>query len=360
MYIKASWSDYFTGTPNIIQKNEYGERQTLSGTNVYVLYCLFKSITSTSEGGALYGSSVTYLFVESTSFFSCKTSGNVGGAISFYNSGSGQCVLHEVCGYDCYSTCTSTSNHQFANIYVSDAASSINYVNYSSVTRCVSENSYSYNMFGLSRGKICCPSINISMNKCRSYSVISCWPSIDSNYVTCSLTYSTFSDNIAAATNCFWLNRQGAKFEIIYCNIIRNSESSGTNGIIYTDGSLMIENSCILGNKGTYIFRQASSYTITLLNCTVDSTSITGSVVTQNTVTKSFILALNHMSTQNCHSEYDSVGTLTPITPPYSSKKLIICFTYGKLFFQPQLTDFISFHSIFIFNFIHLDTSCGH
>jgi hypothetical protein len=354
MYFRTALIDYFPGTN--YNSIAYTSGQTLSGTCVHVLNCLFSSFTSSNNGGAIFCNSVTYLLVESSSFFSCRTSSNHGGAIYFSN-GNGQCVLHEICGYDCYATYASHTYYQFGYIGVNDADSSKNYVNYSSIVRCVNGRSDSYYMLGLQSGKICCPSVNVSMNKCQLFVGITCWPFKDSNYVTCSLTYSTFSDNIAYGDKCIYLEKTGAKFEIKSCNILRNTEISGAFGIIYASGNMMIEDSCILENNATYIFRQgSSSYKITLSNCTVDNTSNNRYLTIKNTVTKSFIHALNHMSTQNCHSEYDSVGALTPIIQtPFSSKKQIC--SCDKFFYQHQLSDFFSFHSIFVFNFIHLDTS---
>jgi hypothetical protein len=360
MYLRTAWNDYFTGSTTPLQSKDYGERQTPSSTGVYFSNCLFRSISSGSNGGALYcSSSVTYLLVESTSFISCKTSSINGGAIYFYNSG-GECVLHEVCGYDCYSTYTSgTSQGQFAYINVYNAASSKNYLNYSSIVRCVNENSNSDHMMRFYNGKICCPSVNISMNKCQWYTGITCNPLKDSNSITCSLTYSSFADNIANYCNCILLYTTGAQYEIKSCNILRNKQvTPNADGTIWTCGTTMIEDSCFLENNATRIFHQGNSnYRITLTNCTVDSTSSNGYLTITNTVTKSFIHALNHMSTLNCHSKYDSVGTLTPITPPAPSKKQIHCFTFGNHFNQCQIIGFVSLLSVFLFNFIHLDAS---
>ena len=116
----------------------------------------------------------------------------------------------------------------------------------------------------------------------------------------------------------------------------------------------MIRDCCILENKANRIFYQASSYTITLSYCTVDSTSNNGYLTIQNTVTKSFILALNHISTQNCHSGYDMVGTLTPISqsPSSSKKKNHLC-TCENFFIKLRLSDFISLISVLISNFIN-------
>jgi hypothetical protein len=351
-HIRAAWSDYFTGSPTLIQSTDFGTRQTPSNANVYVLNCLFKSITSTSDGGALYCASVTRLLVESSSFFSCKTNNGYGGAIRFSNSGSSQIVLHEVCGYDCRGSNSGYSEGQFTRVSVYNTASSKCYVNYSSISRCVNE--YSSGGFTLchQNGKNCYPSINVSMNKCYCPSGIYFEPFVDSNSVTGSISYSTFVDNTGTGYICIWLQRGGAKYEIKSCNILRNSHVSTSQGIIQASGNTIISDSCILENIGTYIFYASSSYTITLTNCTVDKTTRTGSLILQNTVTTSFILALNHMSTRNCHSEYDSVGTLTPIISQ-SKEKRIYCYTCNK--FHASVTDFFTFICLLIVTFIHTD-----
>jgi hypothetical protein len=351
LFSKAAWNDYFSGTTatTTLFSQEYTSRPTLSGPNVYVLNCLFRSFTSASSGGALYCStSISYLLVESTSFFSCKTSGGNAGAIYFSNS-NGQSVLHEVCGYDC----GSSNSRLFDYIYVKNDISSKNYINYSSISRCVNENAYQllyhYN------GKTLCSSVNISNNKNYGDSVVFL-PSIYSNTVTCSLSYSSFMDNIATYHAWIIIWTSGGEYEIKSCNILRNTQGNlNTRGTITTRGNTKIMDSCILENVANYIFYQESSYRFTLSNCTVDSTSNNGYLTIQSTVTKSFILALNHMSTRNCHSGYDSAGTLTPIiqTPsPSSSKKQLYCYTGHKFSLIIHNENIVSLISILIFNFI--------
>jgi hypothetical protein len=345
LYLRTAWSDYFPGSPTPIQSNEYTSRQTQSGTNVYVLNCLFISITSSSAGGALYCSSVTYFLVESTSFFSCKTSVDHGGAIYISQ---GQIVLDGICGYDCYST-ESGRHGQFVYIGANGAVSNKKYANYSSMVRCVNENSNSYYAFDLFGGTVCYSSVNSSMNKC-GYGVNFCNPSTTD---TCSFLCCSFVDNIATKYACLYLSNSGPKYEIKSCNILRNTQSSSSYGIISAWGSAIIQDCCILENTATYIF-YGSSYTITLSNCTVDKTTNNGYVATKNIVTKSFILALNHMSTQNCASGYDAVGTLIPIIEsPSSSKKPKLCYTGHKIYYQLPQGNFFSLISLFIFNFIH-------
>jgi hypothetical protein len=349
---KFAWNDYFSGTSvtTTLGPGQYNSQKSYSSGNIYVLNCLFNSFTSGSDGGALYCNSLTCLLVESSSFFSCKTSSDDGGAIYASNSG-GQCVLHKVCGNDCYSTYTGGSSYyQFSYTRSNNVVTGKNYVNYSSISRCVNERSNTHYILCLNYGKICCPSVNLSMNKCQCYSGIYCHTFVDSNSVTSSLSYSTFADNNPFGYCCIYFNTGGAKYEMKSCNILRNIQGSSSNGLIHTYGITTIEDSCILENTATNIFWAYSSYAITLSNCTVDKTSRTGTLYIQNIVTKSFILGLNHMSTQNCHSEYDSAGYLTAI--PYVSQKTKKLFYYTHNC-HDRISELFSNNFLFIVMFIH-------
>jgi hypothetical protein len=357
VHSRTAWDDHFPGTSSTSSfgPKEYTSKLTLSDTNVYVSNCLFNKCTSTGDGGALFCStSVIRLLVDSSSFLSCKAS-NCGGAIHFNNTGSGQCVLHKVCGNDC--TLTNSNDSLFAYVYVSNAVSSKNYVNYSSFARCVYENSVVWHTLRLNYGKIFLLSVNMSMNKC-GYRSAGCFhPFFDSSSVTCSFLYSSFADNYAAVYNCICIWIPNTKHEIKCCNFLRNTQVSlDSEGTIYLGGNLMIEDCCILENKATYTFyTYITSDAVTLSNCTVDKTTINGRLVMQNTITKSFIFALNHMSTERCLAEFDSVGTLTPIIQqPSSSKKIIHCSC------KPHLSIFVSLIGIFMFNFIHPNPSVYH
>jgi hypothetical protein len=346
MNIRTAWSDYFPSNPNFnLNSQTYYSRQTHSSTAVHISNCLFTSFTSSDQGGALYSTS-TYFLVESTSFFSCKTSSGNGGAIYFSN---GQCVLYGICGYDCCTTSNSHNGH-FAYTNVYNTVSSKNYLNYSSISRCVNVNKR-YTLY-LGNGNIRCPSVNMSMNK--DYGrLIYCCPYALSNYVACSLTYSSFTDNYAASYTCFCLWQNPVYFEIKSCNIIRNTQGTlGTEGTITTCGNLFVDDSCILENKANRIFHQGNSnYRIIISNNTVDSTSNNGYLLIRNTATKSFIHALNHMSTRNCHSEYDFAGTLTAfIQSPSSNNQILYC-SCERFFSHFPEVNFVSLSSVFISNF---------
>jgi hypothetical protein len=181
------------------------------------------------------------------------------------------------------------------------------------------------------------------------------YPFKNSNYFTCSFLYSSFVDNVATYCILFLLWTTGAEYEIKGCNIVRSTHGNlNSYGAICTNGNLSIMDSCILENNANTIFYQdSSSYRITLSNSTTDKTTHNGYLTTQNTVTKSFILALNHMSTLYFHSEYDAVGYLTPIIQtPSSSKKQNQCYTGHKIFFLIRYEEIVSLISILILNFI--------
>jgi hypothetical protein len=353
--VRTVWNDYFPGySPSqTFATTKYTTVQSTSSTNVFVSNSLFSGCTSASHGGALSCSdSVQRLLIESSSFFSCSTSSYYGGAIYFSNTNTGECVLYKVCGNDCCSTYTSSNSYgQFTYINVQNTVSNKNYVNYSSISRCVNHNSNSYRTLYHYNGKIYSSSINVSMNKCQCYSGFYCNAYIDSS-VTCLIWHSSFTDNIASGYTCITQYRTNAKAEMKCCNVLRNTQgSSNSIATIRFDGHSTVKDSCILMNNATYTFYALSNYIITVSNCTIDSTNHQNSVIFTNTITKSFIHALNHLSTQNCASEYDSAGTLTAIG---TSKNNIVIYTYNC---KPGISDLFTLTYLFMVTFIHSDSS---
>jgi hypothetical protein len=349
---RTAWVDSFPGTTPTTYSSGYGEKQTPSASSdggVYILNSLFNRCTSTSDGGALYCSkSVTYLLIESTSFFSCNTYTGYGGAIYFENTNNGQSVLYGVCCNDCCSTYIRHSYGQFGYIQVGNNVLNKNYVNYSSISRCMNENSNSYYMLYLYNGKICCPSVNISLNKCYSYLGIYCYSSAISSYVT--LSYSTFTDNNITGYVCIYLGGgTNSKLEMKCCNVLRNTHPSGSWGLFYIYGNMTIDDSCIIENNAPLYFEMRNPNSITLSNCTIDKTTKygnLGTLIIRKTVTKSFILTLNHISTEDCHFTFT-------ISPSNKKKFYYSCKNYNYIV---RLSDLI-LNWVFIFTFIHPGSS---
>ena len=190
------------------------------------------------------------------------------------------------------------------------------------------------------------------MNKCQYYSGFRCAATADSNSFTCFWLYSSFTDNIASGYYCICQYYTPTKTEMKCCNVLRNLQGSpGSGGTIRFDGDTTVKDSCILMNNATYTFYAYHIYVITVSNCTIDSTTHQNSLILANTATKSFIHALNHISTKNCASEYDSAGTLTAVTP---SQKKVFCYTCDS---RPGISYLFTLTYLFMVTFIHSNPS---
>ena len=124
-------------------------------------------------------------------------------------------------------------------------------------------------------------------------------------------------------------------------------------GTIYTTGILNVEDSCTLENTvSTIFYSSSSSYPIALKNCTVDKATNNGYLTTQNTIPKSFILGLNHMSTKNCNAKYDSAGFLTPILFVPDPTTKLFCYKC-KNHYQRRISALFSIVWMILVTFIH-------
>ena len=243
---------------------------------------VFESITSSSSGGALSFSGLSQeskLFIEQSSFTECHTDGN-GGAIYFCCNG--QCVLSKVCGYKC--STTNSADCQFDYVYTSDALTYKNEVNDSSIVYTFNSNNAWYTLFHY-YGRIIVNSVNVSRNYCYGTSGIYCYPSKSTQTSSCApsclITLSTFTNNTAHTYYiCLELSKSDAYKEIRQSNVIRNTQTSQSYGIIYSNCNLNIISSCILENVAQYIlYEGSSSYSIKVINSTTDSSITTyGSV----------------------------------------------------------------------------------
>ena len=102
---KNSWNAFFSDPNSQFETSKTVTSQlNVTSAGLYVLNCLFKSCSSTNNGGALSSTATEKLLIESTLFDSCSTSSDEGGAVYFMNTASGQCVFNMVCSYKCSTT----------------------------------------------------------------------------------------------------------------------------------------------------------------------------------------------------------------------------------------------------------------
>jgi hypothetical protein len=275
------------------------------------------------------------LLVEQTSFISCKTTSSYGGGIYFYSTTNGECILSKICGFDCSSKYSSGGEGQFTYIYTRNSPTFKNHLNDSSITHSLNGYTGTLSAIFLWYGNILCPSVNSTNNVCYYYTALRTVPTPGTGSPTsetCCISYSSIVNNTASGHICIMIDRTSTSQRIDTCNIINNKQSTSSFAIIYSNGNLLIKDSCIIGNDENNKIFYVSSCRITLSNCTIDDGVFTngrysGDVTVIKTITKPFINALSHISTYHCDSYYDSYGTLTgkPNVPSKTSRCFMSC-----------------------------------
>jgi hypothetical protein len=300
-----SWNDYYSGSgTDYSQKTQ--RLASFSGT-AYIKNSLFDELLISGYGGSIYYSSSSSLLmlIESSTFVYCQSTG-LGGAIFFDNSG--QYVMVKVCGYGCKST---SYQAHFEYVQVTNSISSKNEI-HDSVICCTTQTSQSHEIIH-HYGKIVYKQTNFSSNKCYSVASIYANPTSNGNSAASSISYISVSNNVVSYGNCIYLS-SSYLHEVDSCNFISNTDLSSGYGLIKVSGSLNLRGSCILNNSATYVIYNDGGKTITVTNCTIDSTSTYyGSITFISTPKTSFINKIDHIETALCYAKYDSVGSLTVV-----------------------------------------------
>jgi hypothetical protein len=300
-----AWTDYYSGSGTLYQQ-QTTRLTSFSGT-AYIKNCFFNGLSTTDQAGAIscYSSSSLLMLIESSTFINVQGA-SYGGAIYF--SYSGQYVSVKVCGYGCKST---SSHSQFEYVQVTNGISSRNEVHDSSICG-TNQPSQNYEMLH-HYGKIIIDQTNFSSNSCRYGAPIHSNPSSNGNYVASTISYTTVANNVVASGMCIVLESSNLH-EVYSCNFISNTDQSSNNGLMIVSGSLNLRDSCILNNSATYVIRNSGGKSITVTNCTMDSTSkFSGTVTISSTPKTSFINRIDHIETALCFSKYDSIGSLTVV-----------------------------------------------
>ena len=259
--------NFFCSTTEATKKDEkFNSRPTdLTGQNIYITNCQFiscvitGSTASSDRGGAIsLTTSNLKFYLEKTTFRSCKTSASRAGAV-YIESSTANSVLSFVCAVDCCSTYSSSSDSygQFDYIVVGNSDEYYNYVIESTIASCLNENDYSCRTMYHRQGSINLRTVNLSNNECYGTSGILC----DSASGTSVVSFSSFRKNIANNWICNYF--YSGTYELKYSNIIENTETSTSDGIIYCyESTLTISKCCFIQNTGGYLFEANSGSTI--------------------------------------------------------------------------------------------------
>ena len=202
--IKQSWN-YYVHSPNYENLTFCPSgsgtcddaRLTLSTADVYVAHCLFKQCTHNSHGGGIFFEASNFMFVESSTFIDCTSSGGGvdGGGIAKYD---GQCVVAKCCSI----RCLTTECGQFICNWLRDAS----FTHKDEVHECsvIDSNKTPAEISSvfLWYGAIVVNSVNVSNNKCQEQSAILSMPNANGNLVTGTIKYSHIEGNEATTHTC--------------------------------------------------------------------------------------------------------------------------------------------------------------
>jgi hypothetical protein len=290
----CSWTDYYSGSGTEYSQ-QTGRLTSFTGT-AYIKNSFFNELSISGNGGSIYYSSSSSLLmlIESTTFIKSKST-STGGAIYFASSG--QFVMAKVCGSGCETT---SSSYHFDYIQVTNSISSKNEVYDSSICRTNQPSRFCemYHYYG----KVVFKQTNISSNLCHQVTSIRSNPTSNGNMAASTFSYLSITDNIDTLGYTVYLS-SSCLYEIDSCNFISNTDKTSNRAIIITDGSLNLRGSCIINNAVPYAIENRGGYSVTVTNCTIDSSiRYSGAVSILSTPKTSFINNLKHIETALCYA----------------------------------------------------------
>jgi hypothetical protein len=312
-----SWSDFFQGSPSS-NNNGLTSRLSVTSGTVYVFNSFFKNVEYLQgAGGAISfvsSDDSSILLVEETTFLSCVSS-DKGGGIYFYDRGSA--VINKICSINCSST---GSNGIFYYNCVSKTKYYKNDVNLTTISSINSTRGYPIYIY---YGTIQISKTNESFISCSTTSAYRIQPSGSDGEITGMVTFSTFYNTTATSYRCLNFGSCSSRIQnkLVSCNVIKNSQTDTSEGVITFYESTEVEGTCILQNYGPIILYN-SGRTVSLSNCVTDFGSQTyGAFNIKNVPATTFINSLTHFASAECEAIYGVTNT---------KRKQIVCFTAGE------------------------------
>ena len=190
LLLSHAWNDFYNKSDHfLIKDEEYSFKAgqiVLESDDAYIRNCIFHDISASHNGAAINDQKTKNLLIEKCTFIKCSVSPGelLGGAI---NVESGNCVLNFVCGYNC----SSSGNEGFCNIE-KDESRSINSIYDASVAFCISDN---YHTICLWFGSIDVRALNVSLNRVKLHSAITCRSNSAKQGYASKIGHSSFVNN---------------------------------------------------------------------------------------------------------------------------------------------------------------------
>ena len=309
------YETYFTGYTAIPSK--YQKRTVLKDANNHIQDCIFKFLSSTDKGGAIFYevNSIAHLLVEDCVFYQTK-SRLISGAIYFHGSLNGGCVLYRVCGSYCMSEYNDyCSGRQFGIIVT--ASNKPNVLEHISITRC-NHNNGVY-VIETAFGNQVYRHNNISNNRMRECSgfTVTKFNSLSQSH--CSIINNTETSII---TLYYYGGSSTGLFET--SNVIGCNSPSG-HGVVcaHSGASIMITKCVFLSNLHRLFYLKSGSLSIS--QCGIYHFYSIGHSYTNCSLTNVEAISLYHFDSILCNYIYSPFSTpeQSPMRTPKSTPSVI-------------------------------------
>ena len=302
-FMFRSWEDFYgTGNPTEIVYIEKNSPQTLTENSIFVTNSLFNAFSSSTQGRCI---SVTNsncdFLIEETSFIEITSSQN---AIALYLSIK-NAIYNKICGFGCKTTACSFGIFDYVNL--NDSIENKNQILSSTIAYTTSACAYYivYHRYG----QIIAKETNFSHNECYHISAIICYPSYSQGRVSCLLSFSSFSNNIATKDyGCIYFGTTNSFIDnqIQACNIIKNKQVNYL-GLIYSGSRLIINYSCIVNNEASPLISLRSDSASVFLNTFIDVQQLAATIITVNAQSKTFVNILKMFETRECAALFEPI-----------------------------------------------------
>jgi len=300
LYLLSLFSDFFTyDIPSISCPNSY---KSISTGDFYIFQCQFISLSSSSNGGAIYGNlGDLRALIEFCMFYNCHTTGNyMGGSVYLISSTSGGLVLNRICTRQC-----NCNNAHYQSIYLQTHQSLESRCFFVSVTE--STSSTKAHPFYLVNGHQKVTSTNSSYHSTAGGTAISFYEPNTASGKFCNIFKTGFSGR-----SLHFAHSGGLDIcEFLYSNLVNNTIGKDTScNVVYSNLKTTLSY-CIF--KNNYARTQVICYsgTFSITYCQFDTYSYEGTApVLSNIITGDvYTQLLTHFYTHHCDSPYEIRNT---------------------------------------------------
>jgi len=266
-------------------------------TNFYISNCIYKSLTSSTDGGAISLTLSECRMLIEGSFFDTIIAPKAG-AITFTCTGTGGSVLDKVCSHKV--VVSSGQYYQFGYFSVS-SSQKINRAFYLSITQSRISSATLYESVRFNQGNQVCDYMN------SSYNHLSYGSGAVFNYpVNSSSSYCTFSNNQDNGYRCIYFYQGSGTCYMQYSNVVSNNQGSATLSNVFRNYQVTSYVShCVLYQNIAKCMFDIESGKMYVSNCYSDNyLYYANQPIFLNKFGPSNTFIINHLNSYLCYAPY--------------------------------------------------------